>query len=424
MGWGSKFTKPFKKASNALGAVADKAKEIVTKAGGWVDDKVDSLAERVAEWCDEALGKYLGGVAMALVGVISGIIHFVCDSIEGALFLVADVIDIIAAVLSFDWRAIVHALKELLSDALHLSFAALQFLVLGYFIGETRRLCQLRALRKFVSKLLNKKFGAEPDRLERMRSHVGLNGGGFGLPMNGVHHRFRYPIPGTSMIQHGMTAWDIEQSMRVARNKVRNLGVKLKWTNRGNYDVDPAEAHPFDDLNGGQWLKEHEIGAGDEREDGAIMVFAAYLFKAPEQGPTARGRTVGRDFDFGEGLKEPPPDYPYRSDGCVVVIDRNVGSGIFHRDISVETFKNQLMRRWVLVHECGHYLGLCHRGHVFPDHIMYSDKKGQDTDFWADSSWGNSLWGQIPRFSLKNGRNCWRWMVYQWPHVLENRPPS
>jgi hypothetical protein len=126
------------------------------------------------------------------------------------------------------------------------------------------------------------------------------------------------------------------------------------------------------------------------------------------------GQVAGRD------CTSHPDDCPTpdRTDDCCAVINHvgvagdPTGGGVIHRDV----WPYDIMQ-YVLAHEIGHYLGLCHVDSD-PSMIMYTMEEGQDTEFW-DEGLFNYYWSDEPRFTLENAKNTWRFIVDQMEHCLQ-----
>ncbi|MEX0626412.1 MAG: hypothetical protein WD402_07700, partial [Chloroflexota bacterium] len=69
--------------------------------------------------------------------------------------------------------------------------------------------------------------------------------------------------------------------------------------------------------------------------------------------------------------------------------------------------------QYVLAHEIGHYLGLCHYGHAGPQNVMWRPDMG-----WLDWGLANYYLESQPHFTSDDARNAWRFIVNQMPQCL------
>jgi hypothetical protein len=74
--------------------------------------------------------------------------------------------------------------------------------------------------------------------------------------------------------------------------------------------------------------------------------------------------------------------------------------------------------QYILPHEIGHYLGLCHCGHDGLQNVMFTNRSN------SYFSWGlvSFYWEDEPHFSLEDGKNAWRFIVNQLTTCLTGEP--
>lgn len=226
----------------------------------------------------------------------------------------------------------------------------------------------------------------------------------------------------------------IKEIVQTAIVKCRQLGVKLE-ANEGNrwsqLDLSraahlvtladggdpPGSGAPFgfsfDRFRLGRFLVEKGYRSGAAHEECEALAFAAFTIR-----DGGRGLTSGRGIAQGPA-STPCSAQPDRNDDCCVRVISAAGvegSGVVYR----EAFP-PIVTRYVLAHELGHYLGLCHYGHDGIQNIMFTTP---DADPDAQLSWFD--WGELeylidgePNFTLDDGKNAWRFIVSQLAQCLE-----
>jgi hypothetical protein len=230
----------------------------------------------------------------------------------------------------------------------------------------------------------------------------------------------------------------IKELVQTSIVKVRQLGVKLEWNEGNRFDQldlrrqahlvttgdggDPPGSgvpygYDFNRARFGQFLMDKGYRTAMAHEECEVLAFA--VFGISDGG---RGRASGRDIEQGPGAT-PCGSQPGRNDDCCVQVSSasgTDGSGVVYREAYPP-----IVTRYVLAHEIGHYLGLCHYGHDGIQNIMFTTPKA-DPD--ADLSWFD--WGELnylidgePNFTLDDGKNAWRFIVAELAQCLEPPPP-
>ena len=246
---------------------------------------------------------------------------------------------------------------------------------------------------------------------------------------------------------YAMSREAIAEKLSIATSKCEQLGVKLSWNNGENfswfrhYDVheiytegeylfelfpDQQTSPPSPGLE--QYLGQKQLKPGlNTIQDCTLLAFGAFRYvRFNSSSKELFGLTVGRQICEGIDVSLNCPtgqNIPIgqRTDNCCNTLVNNPicdqpgptgGSGVIHRDVWPD-----YGCRYFLVHEIGHYLGLCHFGHDGIQNIMFQ--------FGANStlSWGlfNYYLDSEPRFTLEDAKNCWRFIVDQMAQCLLNQ---
>ena len=500
MGW---FSDVGNAVASAASAVGDVVEDVIDTVTDTVDDAADAVADAVedavdgaTEWIEEHLGGVAGRVADVVGGAISGFVRGVASVVKSVANIWRDVGAIIGSLLRLDFAGVLRGIGELVGHAIGFFVNFWRLLIHGFVVGGIIRQWRRSSLRSFVSDLLEERFGHDPERLNRMKANVGLDGGSFGLPMKGEHrvcyldsantdlagmHKrgeldlyqmagllsFQsfdifpnprnwvakvsnvgdedYLINRTILSEHissngeshrirvfALTGSGVAKNLKTSIEKFKQLGIKLEWndplyfSNFRDYSRHEITASEFtlsqsDDVVG-PWLisqglrHENTDPSGnpiaDPADDKTLLALSIFKFKK-------FGQVYGRDIDQTDPVDN--PSNPGRDDGCGSAISRSVakqdvakGSAVVYRDVWPSW-----IFQYVMTHEGGHYVGLCHRGHGLKD-IMWTVKEGADTN---TINWGllEYYTGNELHFSYGDAKNCWRFLVDQMPHVIEGQ---
>ena len=177
-------------AASAVGDVVEGVVDTVTDAvtdtvnvvADTVQDAVSDTAEAV---CDSGAGGAVCGAANVAAGVVNGGIEWGQDFTTTTIAVAGDLGDAVADVFRLD---IGGAIDELAEAGLHLVEALFaQYRSVGYMAGGTIDEFQRADLRSFVSDLIDARFADDEERRQRIRAHLNLDSGRFGLPLAGEH---------------------------------------------------------------------------------------------------------------------------------------------------------------------------------------------------------------------------------------------
>jgi len=508
---------------SAVGAVGDLVEGAVSTTADVAIDLVGIVADGAIgtlrlgndwiQWATGTIGCRMGNVVL---GGIGGIVDGGRDLATGALTVTSDVGGLVGAMLRGDVPGALGRFFEILLGAL---ITALQLarVVFGLpAIDGARDAWRGESLRRFVEALLEERWRGDPERLRRIRVHLGLDPargglsarlGGWptrsrgGLPLRATHrvmcldsallplHQWHawgiidlYALAGLASVhsvwpfrprtavhvvrRDGSEPWRPATRRQIAQYlesrgtavrlrvhalsraaakvaiqtsivQCRRLGVKLEWNegNRlrwldGRRAVHPVTSgdggHPpgsgpphgyrFDRTGLGRFLVDHGYRTGAPGEEREILAFAAFDLR-----DGGHGWTSGREASQGPRAF-PRGSQPDRTDDCSVRVTSTPGaegSGVIYRQAWPS-----LVTRFVLTHEIGHTLGLCHFGHDGVQNIMFTTPRA---DPGAKIAWLD--WGELellldgePRFTLDDAMNAWRFIVSELPQCLEPEP--
>lgn len=225
----------------------------------------------------------------------------------------------------------------------------------------------------------------------------------------------------------------VKDYIRASEEKGRQIGVLLQWNEGTRWDqfdfsrqahevsdadgLDPPYGFHFNRAQLDQFVVDKDYRVGTRDEECELVAFA--VFDISDGG---RGRVAGRNIRQGSAAT-PCSSQPGRDDGCCITVNTEPdkrGSGVVYRDAYPP-----VITRYSLIHEIGHYFGLCHYNHSGVQNIMFT---APDADPNAELSWFD--WGELnylvdnePRFTLEDGKNAWRFIVTELAHCLDPDAP-
>ncbi len=471
--------------SSAASAVGDVVEDVVDAVVDTVEDAVDTVTDAVqsgiesaTDWlCDNAgsVGCFVGNVVGGLIG---GFVKGFSDIMHGIFDVVRDLGGIVGSILRLDLPGLLKNLGNLVQNVFDLGIDGLRFATGGYAVGGIVDKFKRSELRKFVEQLVDDTFGDNPERLDRVRKAIGLEGKRFGFRLPSKHLTFYLDsdnIPLWRMHKDGIidlyamagllsfnsfslgiahpntvvksvsangeeSAWPVnryiiskylesegrEKRIRVysiskrvvsqmldtAARKLDDVGVILEWNDRKNFSWFGGQT--------GIEVTENEYDMSSNRIESLLgqpeygrqpnvncSLIALGAFKLDNF-----GRVGGRDIFECENFPD-DCETEGRDDDCCITVERDVPSGVIYRDVyPTDTFQ------YILAHEIGHYLGLCHCGHDGFQNIMYTSKS---LNFF-DPGIVSLYWDSEPHFSLKDGKNVWRFIVDQLRPCLTGEP--
>jgi hypothetical protein len=210
---------------------------------------------------------------------------------------------------------------------------------------------------------------------------------------------------------YAMTRQAVAEKLDTTTRACKKLGVRVAWNDGAHFSwfrgyatqeitnpdlirLSTAELQAF--------LLESRLRTGERTDDCTLLAIGGFGFEDVER-RQPNGWTVGRNIREGDGATKCVT--PGRTDSCCVTTLVERGSGVCHRDRWP-----YYVFQWILPHEVGHYLGLCHHGHDGLQHIMWRPGVGLD---WVNAGTLSYYLDGEPHFTLEDGKNVWRFLVDQ-----------
>ncbi|MGW2050901.1 hypothetical protein ACWCPF_37890 [Streptomyces sp. NPDC001858] len=446
----------------------------------WVDGVQDGLGW-TSGWVCKHAGAFGCSVGNFFLGGLSGLLEGLQDIADKSLDIVKDLGGLAGALLHGDLAGFLRGLGDLFLDGVELVINGIRFATLGTVFGGIRDASQAAALRRFVEKRVNEQFATNPPQLARIRQHLGLDGVSWGLPLDATHRVFRldsattplwewhkkgiidlYAMAGLlsfdsftivrrrTMVRsvgddgesslpisrwtlaryidsdgregriraYALTPAGVKDAVQVSVAKFKKLGIKLRWNDGGRFEyfvnnavhpISTLEEFNFDRNTLGVYLLSSGLRNNPPLEQCNLLASSAFGLVE------GLGQTAGRDIDEGSDAT-PCAVTPNRNDNCCVAVNLRTGSGVIYHDEWPRNFF-----RYVLTHECGHYVGLCHYGHDGFQNIMFTLDEQANLSLW---DWGlfNYYLDNEPSFSLDDAKNVWRFLVTNMVQCLDPDP--
>lgn len=413
---------------------------------------IETFLEKVVTW----VAKHVINLVVRIVCEIAhDLLVAIVDTIIWVAKLAIDILRMLWNVITLDWQDLKDAWKDFLSDFLDIGPLIVKWLRLAvayftfglpYILGYIREKINEYRLQNYIREKLEKHYADDPRCLEAIKEAIHLDHGPFGLEFDAISVRTYvdsrtgpkgeiptllalhqsgdvnlYELTGLNVgnvldrprveayLIDGELPIDIEdidqyiesggagphfkvfafnssaetEKITVAKDKGRQIGIKFQWSR------DTKEITGLAQMN----VKVSELPSSDLEN-----------FLTTAMGRAKDGSDVCRLLAAGVFNMTHMPDGRNPFGYTTWFTPTNPVSGLIHRDRRPPEFM-----KYVLIHECGHYFSLEHKGHDGLDKIMFSPV---ENGWW---SWNLILeflvWSGEPRFTLDDGKKVWDFLI-------------
>ncbi|GAA5222296.1 zinc metalloprotease [Membranihabitans marinus] len=190
-----------------------------------------------------------------------------------------------------------------------------------------------------------------------------------------------------------------ENFLRIAQTKAYQLGLAFSWGEIIDYPIDREQDPNFQFVPMDQSVHENVFtdfprsGINDALCKVPTLAIFRYLNDDPSYGLTSWFRPPPYQTPCSGQIDDTIP-YPYRSKSGVSFTDR-IPEFVFGT---------------VLVHELGHYFGLCHDNHNGLEYIMYVPRSAE-SHVTGNTFSEYLLLSGGPSFTLDDAKETWRWLT-------------
>lgn len=440
------FTDPLR----ALSALWDLVNDIVDAVENLLDLVVD-LVEDVGEILSE-FGDLLGGIGRsfcifgdaacaffgAIFGFLEGIMDWLVDIIDWVRDTLQGVVDIVLGILGLDWCRIQKGLGIL--NVLRIITSVTRLPGMALYVGPKNRIDQ-RHLQNTIDEALQQVFSDDPERLERSRERIGIDGSMLGVPMTLQPRRMAirssaflqtlhregildlHAVAGRFSNCQGKGAWSqFEGEVVYTGTETRVTKTDLDYFVRLGPDAVPSfTVYPIsrETFLSRLVLTERKARAVGVRftwdEIGEVLVEESRFV------PLASGEGDGSAQQdllrlLGRTGEDDLAHVPFVAIFGYVNTELHGLASWFRPDAGARgpsgvTFRDRFPKKifqYVPPHEVGHYIGLDHAEHTHPGQIMWKPALGTD--------WGSTLATYLlttgePVFTDDDSTAVWQWIT-------------
>lgn len=426
---------------------------------GWVCWIV-TVVVKVVRWVTVTVGKW---VTRTVCKIVSTVVQLVVDVFTGLW-------DVVAGIFTLDWRRILDGLIRIGLGLLLATIRLTRIIFLGDTIDFIREEIERGRLKAHVRELLENKYSGET--LDEIKEAIRLDHGAFGLRLDGTVYRTfldsETPSPGNRNVPNLVVLHengDINLRALCGFDYTEGFGNRKRYkTLKKETVLTGGGGGEFDNPISEEELDEYLDSRGSEGPDFIVLPMRDRALRTKRRTAERKSRELGLMLGLEEDRVEVTrPDQIVHPgfdtsragdslDGFLIdVLDRTdknvsddrataelchpVGAGVFRytdslrglaanlrgsacglsgSDTSGVTFIDNIpdhVWKYVLIHELGHYFGLCHVDGF--DRIMVSTKE--------KSAWSWSLipnWVYLkgePFFTLDEAKQTWDFIVEHFP---------
>jgi len=226
------------------------------------------------------------------------------------------------------------------------------------------------------------------------------------IETQGVSHRFRF---------YALTPQALSDRLVLSEKKLKKMHVRVEWDwGPGFYmfkgsppahEIFKKEEFRFD-LDGlDAYFANKGFRQGTPSEECDLIALCAFHYEKDSDGKEGYGQTAGRNLEEGAAFNASTCNQSGRTDSCCASISSlpgREGSGVIHRDVWPD-----YVYKYILPHEIGHYLGLCHFGHDGFQNVMFRPGSNSLLSLGLLSYYLQAE----PEFTQDDAENCWRFIV-------------
>lgn len=440
------FTDPLR----ALSALWDLFNDIIDAVEDLLDlilDLIEDIAEILGEFADliGGIGRtfcIFGDVMCAIFGAIfgffEGIVSWLADIVDWVHDTLEGLVDIVIGILSLDWCRIQKGLGVL--NVLRVITSVTRLPGMAFWVGPKGRIDQ-RHLESRIDDALEEAFADDPERLDRSRERIGIDGSLLGVPMTLQPFRMAirssdflrrlhqegvldlYAVAGRFSDCQGKGAWQqFEGEIVYTGTQTRVTKTDLDYfvehgaESVASFTVYPISLKAFETRLVLTERKSRRVGVrfSSEEIDEVVVNDPRFVPLVSDEADNLALRDllglVGRTGRDDLAVVPILAIFGYTNTDLHGLAawyrpERNdTGpSGVSFRDRFPE-----VVFQYVPPHEVGHYIGLDHTGHTHPGQIMWKPNLGTD---WAPALKTYLLTSSEPTFTDDDIDAVWQWLT-------------